>query len=80
MILLSRSLILSIISMTCNCLGCVVVYLKYVNPGGKSCPKSLQFVSPLCLQKMPWICYRLCGANFCLRSRQKINSYKMESL
>ena len=37
---LSRNLILPIISMTCNCFGCVVVYLKYVNPGGQSCPKS----------------------------------------
>ena len=38
--LLSRNLVLPIIWMSCNCLGFIVVYLKYVNLGGQSCPKS----------------------------------------
>ena len=28
--------------------------------------------------KMPWVRYCLGGANFCLRSRQKISCHKME--
>ena len=33
--------------------------------------------SHLCQQKMPWVHYCLCGANFCLRSHQKINFHKI---
>ena len=36
----SHNLSLPIISMTCSCFGCVVVYLKYVNLGGQSFPQS----------------------------------------
>ena len=38
--LLNCNLILPIIWMSCNCFECVVVYLKYVNLGVKSCPQS----------------------------------------
>ena len=64
--------------MSCNCFGCVVVYLKYVNLSGQSYPQSPYFFHLSVNKKMPWECYCLGGANFCLRSCPKINSLKME--
>ena len=68
-LLLNCNLILPIIWMSCNCFECVVVYLKYVNIGGKSFQFSVN-------QKMPWIRYCLGGANFCWRSCSNIKSHK----
>ena len=45
---------------------------------GNLVPKTLNFFHHSVNKKMLWVRYCLGVANFCLRSRRKINSHKME--